>query len=243
MRKTNQYSLENQLQQRNINPGSYSWFGADYSEYQARAADTTRAGQRVYGAQVTSPHGRGAGSEGTAVSEIWMTAALLNMLTQIPGVTVFHRLRAPGTPRITLNTRFPIEHAVLHGSTVYLIDPAVTYWKSLSLEWVQKSNGRYGIGHPPRWSHNHEGLVDGARRFAAIRGIERVVPLLVMYNREEPIPAEARWSPQGVGLFTPNEMMEFMGSGIRDALRSWQDNPQLQEAMIDLRERSLFTFN
>jgi len=243
MRKNDKYSLENQLQQRNIYPESYSWFGADYSEYQGGAADTSRADQRVYGAQVTSPHGRGSGSEGTPVSEIWMTAALLNMLTQIPGVTVFHRLRAPGTPRITLNTRFPIEHAVLHGSTVYLIDPTITYWKSLSLEWVQKPNGRYGIGHPPRWSHNHEGLVDGTRRFAALRGMERVVPLFVMYNRDEPIPAEARWSPQGVGLFTPNEMMEFIGSGIRDALPSWRDNPQLQEAMINLQERSLFTFN
>lgn len=172
-----------------------------------------------------------------------MTAALLDMLTQIPGVTVFHRLRAPGTPRITLNTRFPIEQAVLHGSTVYLIDPTFTYWKSLALEWVQKSNGRYGIGRPPRWSHNNEGIVDGARRFAALRWVERVVPLFVMYDRDEPIPAEVRWSRQGVGLFTPNEMMEFMGSGILDALRSWRHNPQLQEAMIDLPERSLFTFN
>jgi hypothetical protein len=243
MRETEPYSLETQLRQRNINPESYSWFGGDYSEYQRLEAGTSGAAQRVYGAQVTSPHGRGAGSEGTPVSEIWMTAALLNMLTQMPGVTVFHRLRAPGTPRITLNTRFPIEHAVLHGSTVYLIDPTIIYWKSLSLEWVQKPNGRYGIGHPPRWSHNHEGLVDGARRFAAVPGVERVVPLFVMYNRDEPIPAEVRWSPQGVGLFTPNEMMEFVGSDIRDSLPSWRDDPQLREAMIDLRERSLFTFN
>lgn len=243
MRKTDPYSLETQLQQRDINPESYSWFGADYSEYQRLAAGTSGAGQRVHGAQVTSPHGRGSGSEGTTVSEIWLTAALLNMLTQIPGVTVFHRLRAPGTPRVTLNTRFPIEHAVLHGGTVYLIDPTIIYWKSLSLEWVRKANGRYGIGHPPLWSHRHEGLVDGARRFAAVPGIERVVPLFAMYQRDEPIPAEVRWSPQGVGLFTPNEMMEFIGSDIRSALPSGRDNPQLREAMIDLRERSLFTFN
>lgn len=243
MRGTDKYSLENQLQLRNINPESCSWFGADYSAYRGRAAHTSSAPQRVYGAQVTSPHGRGSGSEGTPVSEIWMTGALLNMLTQIPGVTVFHRLRAPGTPRIILNTRFPIEHAVLHGSTVYLIDPTITYWKSLSLEWVPKTNGRYGIGHPPRWSHNHEGLVDGARRFAALQGVERVVPLFVMYGGDKPIPAEVRWSPQGVGLFTPNEMMEFIGASIRDALPAWRDNPLLREAMIDLRERSLFTFN
>lgn len=97
MRETDPYSLETQLRGRNIDPGSYSWFGADYSEYQRLEAGTSGAAPRVYGAQVTSPHGRGSGSDGTPVSEIWMTAALLNMLTQIPGVTVFHRLRAPGT--------------------------------------------------------------------------------------------------------------------------------------------------
>ena len=37
--------------------------------------------------------------------------------------------------------------------------------------------------------------------------------------------------------------MEFIGSDIRDALPSWRDDQQLREAMIDLRERSLFTFN
>ena len=59
MRKTHPYSLETQLRQRNINPDSYSWFGADYSEYQSLEAGTSGANQRVYGAQVTSPHWQG----------------------------------------------------------------------------------------------------------------------------------------------------------------------------------------
>jgi hypothetical protein len=69
----------------------------------------------------------------------------------------------------------------------------------------------------------------------------------VAWRKEWPdqatFPAEMQWSPQCVGLFTPNEMMEFVGSGIQDALPSWRNNPKLQETMIDLRERSLFTLN
>ncbi len=69
------------------------------------------------------------------------------------------------------------------------------------------------------------------------------MPLFAMYGGDEPIPAEVRWSPQGVRLFTPNEVMEFIGAGIRVALPAGRDNPRLREAMMDLRERSLFTFN
>lgn len=53
--------------------------------------ERTVLSQRVYGdRQVTSPWGRGSG--GGSVSHIWISAALANMLTVIPGVTVFHRL-------------------------------------------------------------------------------------------------------------------------------------------------------
>jgi hypothetical protein len=242
------YSLETQLYKHSIHPETWAWRTADYSQYQARNAAIR---QRVYGdRQVTSPWGRGSGD--SSVSHIWISAALINMLTCIPGVTVFHRLRAPGTPRKPLNTKFPIEHAVLHGSTVYLIDPNGSYWSKLSLGWTQKQNGRYGIGQKAHFSYNHEGLADGARRFTTLPGIQQVTPILVMnvtplpgvdYSRNPPITPEVRWSPQGVGLFTINDMMDFISSSVTAALPSWQDNPELRTAMIDLQERTLFTFN
>jgi hypothetical protein len=241
MQKTDPYSLETQLKKRKIDPYSYSWYGADYSAYQGSVDEPAWAGLRVYGRQVTSPWGRG--SDGSAVSDIWISGALLNMLTEIPGVTVFHRLRAPGTRKVTLNTKFPIEHAVLHGSTVYLIDPKTIYWSRLALHWTRKSNGRYGIGPKSHFNYNHEGLADGARRFAAFPGVQQVIPLLAMRGLEELIPAEARWSPQGVGLFAVNEMMEFIGSNIVASLPDWRDSPDLRATMIDLRERAWFTFN
>ena len=242
------YSLETQLYKHSIHPETWEWRNADYSQYQARNA---AIGQRIYGnRQVTSPWGRGSG-EGV-ISHIWISAALLNMLTVIPGVTVFHRLRAPGTPRKPLNTKFPIEHAVLHGSTVYLIDPNGSYWPSTLLGWTQKQNGRYGIGPKAYFSYNHEGLADGARRFMTLPGIQQVTPILGMhvspipnvdYGRNLPIAPEVRWSPQGVGIFTVNEMMDFISSSILANLPSWQDNPELRAAMIDLQERTFFTFN
>jgi hypothetical protein len=242
------YSLEKQLPKYNFHPETWAWRTADYSRYETRAP---ASGQRVYGdRQVTSPWGRGSGD--SSVSNIWMSEALINMLTVIPGVTVFHRLRAPGTPRKPLNTKFPIEHAVLHGSTVYLIDPNALYWPRDSLRWTQKGNGRYGLGPKAYYSRNHEGLVDGARRFMTLPGVQRVVPILGMNttplsgmdsSHNPPISNELRWSPQGVGLFTINEMIDFISSSIIRALPSWQDNPELRTAMIDLQERSFFTFN
>ncbi|MDQ0864775.1 hypothetical protein [Arthrobacter globiformis] len=241
MQKNDPYSVETQLKKREIDPHSYSWYETDYSAYQGRVDESSWAGRRVYGRQVTSPWGRD--SDGSVVSDIWISGALLNTLSRIPGVTVFHRLRAPGTPKVTLNTKFPIEHAVLHGSTVYLVDPKANYWSRLALHWTRKSSGRYGIGPKAHFSYNHEGLADGARRFATLPGVQQVIPLLAVKGLEEPIPADARWSPQGVGLFAVNEMMEFIGSNIVASLPHWRDNPDLRAAMIDLRERAWFTFN
>ena len=70
--------------------------------------------------------------------------------------------------------KFPIEHAVLHGSTVYLIDPNGGYWSKMGLGWKQKPNGQYGIGPKARYSYNHEGLADGARRFTTLPGVQQV---------------------------------------------------------------------
>ena len=234
------YSLEVQLPEHGIHPETWAWRSIDFSRYESPSAAT---GQRVYGdRQVTDPWGRGSGD--SVVSHIWISAALLNMLTAIPGVTVFHRLRAPGTPRKPLNTKFPIEHAVLHGSTVYLIDPNGGYWSKMGLGWTQKPNGRYGIGLKAHFSYNHEGLADGARRFITLPGVQQVIPILAMETRDHPpITSEVRWSPQGVGLFTFNEMMDFISSNVIAALPTWHDNPGLRTAMIDLKERAPFTFN
>lgn len=107
--------------------------------------------------------------------------------------------------------------------TVYLIDPNGSYWSKLSLGWTQQQNGRYGIGPKAHFSYNHEGLADGARRFRTLPGIRQVIPILGMNvtplpgvdsSRNPPITPEVRWSPQGVGLFTINEMTDFISSSI-----------------------------
>ncbi|GAA2853532.1 hypothetical protein [Paenarthrobacter ilicis] len=240
------YSLESQLQKYKIDPAHWAWRNADYRSYQSNDSGPR---QRVYGdRQVTSPWGRGA-SDG-CVSHLWISGALVNMLTVIPGVTVFHRLRAPGTPNRPLNTKFPLEHAVLHGSTIFLIDPNGVSWPGLSLGWTQKRNGRFGIGSKALFSRNHEGLADGARRFSTLPGVKQVIPILAMDVtppqgvQAHPTPLitpEARWSPEGVGLFRVLEMMDFIGSSVTAGLPSWRDNPDLREAMIGLRERTPLT--
>ena len=65
-----------------------------------------------------------------------------------------------------------------------------------------------------------------------------------METRDDPpITPEVRWPPQGVGLFTFNEMMDFISSNIIAALPTRHDNPGLRTVMIDLKERAPFTFN
>lgn len=117
---------------------------------------------------------------------------------------------------------------------------------------MSTETGRYGISPKAHFSHNHESLADGARRFTTLPGIQQVTPILVLgatplpgvdFSRNPPITPGLRWSPEGVGVFTITGMMDFISSSVTAALPSWQDNPELRTAMIDLQEQALFTFN
>lgn len=87
-----------------------AWYGAPLFKEKEIGASVD---QYVHGMQ---PREWVRGSGDSTRSSIWISGLLLNRLVIIPGLYVFHGLKSPGAKRID------IEHAVSHGSTVYLID-------------------------------------------------------------------------------------------------------------------------
>lgn len=177
-------------------------------------------GRYIYGYQPTE-WGRGAGD--STPSSIWIMGLLLNKLIRIPGVFVFHGLKSPGTKFID------VEHAVVHGNNVYLIDswhgyPSEYNWHLNKRGTVISSSGDDG--------HRHTKMANAADRYRKILGHDvNVVPIIAIVTGK-PIVGPDRWSPRGVGLFNADELLDYTGTGASKSLPTWQDRPDVREKIV-----------
>ena len=175
--------------------------------------------QFVYGQQ-PSAWGRGAGD--STRSSIWVMGLLLNKLVTIPGVYVFHGLKSPGAKPID------VEHAVSHGNTVYLIDSWLDWPGNYSWYLDRKGKAACTKGDD---GHRHTQIADAADRYRTALGQDvNVVPIISVASGTASIGPE-RWSPRGVGLFTADELLGFIGDGAVDSLPTWRDRPEVRQIL------------
>lgn len=184
--------------------------------------------QRVYGnaggvASAVAKFGKEAVEAGVEGEN--RTASLLWLLLKIPGVTVFHGLKFPNSKKAD------VDHAVLHGSNVYLIDSKQYRWGEY--EW--RTHPKYGeqiartdgYGRP---KDNHMGAAaEGYRKM--LGSSVNVIPIIIVHGNKVKIGAN-KWSSSGVALFTPEEAMLFMGSTISHDVRAWRDNVYAREVLM-----------
>jgi hypothetical protein len=191
-----------------------AWFGAPLFRKNKIAVSSN---QFVYGEQ-PSEWGRGAGD--SIPSSIWLMGLLLNKLVAIPGVFVFHGLKSPGARRLD------VEHIATHGNTVYLIDswsdfPTNYSWRQSSKGRVASSNGDGG--------DQHTRIADAADRYRAALGQGiHVIPVISVVSGKASIGPQ-RWSPRGVGLFTADELLGFIGDRAAEALPTQRDHPEVRD--------------
>jgi membrane-associated protein len=193
-----------------------AWYGAPLFRKNEIAVSR---GQYVYGTQ-PSEWGRGSGD--STRSGIWVMGLLLNRLARIPGIYVFHGLKSPGDKMID------VEHAVTHGNNVYLIDS----WLDRSTNYNWHPN-RKGLATSSKGDdgHRHTNIADAADRYRAAlgRGVN-VIPIIAIASGTASIGPE-RWSPRGVGLFTADEVLRFIGDGAVENLPTFRDRPEVREAV------------
>jgi hypothetical protein len=175
--------------------------------------------QHVYGSQPTE---WGRGSSDSSPSSIWVMGNLLNKLVKIPGTDVFHGLKSPGAKWVD------VEHAVTHGKNLYLIDSWLSY--PMNYNWHPNKKGLAATSKGDD-GHRHTRIADAADHYRAILGQSvNVIPVIAIVSGEASIGPD-RWSPRGVGLFTANELMEFIGDNAVENLPVWRDNPQVREVV------------
>lgn len=149
------------------------------------------------------------------------TASLLKLLLKIPGTSVFHGLKFPGSETAD------VDHAVSHGNTVYLIDSKM--FRNGVYEWDAYEEQIVSPGNATK--NNYMAVVAEGYR-AMLPYPTGVVPIVVVHGRNVSI-GQNRWSSKGVGLFTAEEAMTFMGQQMSDNMPTWQDNPALRGALVD----------
>lgn len=175
--------------------------------------------QYVYGDQ---PREWGRGSSDSTRSSIWVMGLLLNKLVKIPGIYVFHGLKSPGAKRID------VEHAVSHGNAVYLIDSWFDWPDNYSWHLNRKGKAITSKGDD---GHRHTQIADAADRYRAALGPDvNVVPIMTIVAGTATIGPE-RWSPRGVGLFTAEELLGFIGDGAEESLPAWRDRPEVRRLL------------
>lgn len=152
----------------------------------------------------------------------WVVSLLLNKLVRIPGIYVFHGLKSPGAKKID------VEHAVTHGNNVYLIDS----WLDWSTNYSWHPN-RKGLAASSKGDdgHRHTKIADAADRYRAVLGHGvNVIPVIAVASGTASIGPE-RWSPRGVGLFTADEVLRFIGDGAVESLPTFRDRPEVRETV------------
>jgi hypothetical protein len=193
-----------------------AWYGAPLFRKTEIAVSHS---QYVYGTQ-PSEWGRGSGD--STRSGIWVMGLLLNRLVRIPGIYVFHGLKSPGAQRID------VEHAVAHGNNVYLIDSWLDWPTNYSWHPNRKGLPASSQGDD---GHRHTKIADAADRYRAVLGHGvNVIPIIAIASGTASIGPE-RWSPRGVGLFTADEVLGFIGDSAAESVPTFHDRPEVRETV------------
>ncbi|WP_136612220.1 nuclease-related domain-containing protein [Sinomonas albida] len=180
--------------------------GTNTAAARSRAVRQQRA-PRIFGTpgqirEAAARFGQGPAEAGARGEE--STAALLELLLCIPGTMVFHGLQFPG------NVDADVDHAVVLGNVVFLIDSKLYRWGSY--EWrsagfrdlIVRSDG-YGRG-TANWMHT------AAERYQAMLGDHvAVIPLVMIHGRNTSVGPE-RASAHGVHMLTARDAMESLGN-------------------------------
>lgn len=232
---------QQELQSLGIDPSAWSWMHGDYSQYQtgvehlqpqsryvkdslfSRKKLAYNPGQAIYGRHDTE-WGRGA-SDSTR-SNIWVMGLLLNRLARIPGVTVFHGLKVPGSGHL-----YDAEHAVMIRNNVYLIDSTLRGFSSGN-HWHQNKRGKW-IESKGSDGWRHTNLAEISVYYRKHLGPScNVYPVLTVMGKETHITGDP-WSPMGVGLFKADDLLELLGNAAVAALSQGHDrNPEWIEAIL-----------
>lgn len=143
------------------------------------------------------------------------TAALLELLLDIPGTAVFHGLRFPG------NSEADVDHAISHGNVVFLLDSKPYRWGTY--EWMPGPRdliaraGRYGSPRP-NWMYL------SAAGYRQLLGPDvEVIALVMIHGRNTSVGAMSL-SPNGVHLATAANAMERIATTFATGLTFPQDN-------------------
>jgi acetyltransferase-like isoleucine patch superfamily enzyme len=156
------------------------------------------------------------------------TAVLLWLLLKIPGVTVFHGLRFPGSRNAD------VDHAVVHGNNVYLIDSKQYRWGTYEWRTDPKYGERITAANGFGRKNHMDAAADGYRRILGHH--VNVIPIVVIHGKNVKI-GEKKWSSNGVGLFTPDEAMRFMGETISYDMQAWRDNVSVRAGLLQNMKR------
>lgn len=154
------------------------------------------------------------------------TAVLLNLLMKIPGTVVYHGLCFPGS------TTADVDHAVSHGSTVFLLDSKM--WRWGEYEWQCKGVDESdeiirtdGYGRPRK---NH--MDAAADKYSDLLGPGvDVVPLLLMHGKKVRV-GENNVSCKGVLMLTADDAMHFIGDILSENMPKWRDNEVVRGTLI-----------
>jgi hypothetical protein len=150
------------------------------------------------------------------------TAELLKMISGIPGTNVFHGLRFPGSANAD------VDHAVVNGNTVYLIDskqyrPGVYQWDFDGSDDILTGDGRTYQNH----------MASAADGYQAILGNHvNIVPIVMIHGNGVIIGAYPSTS-KGVMLMTADQAIRFIGNAIDEDLDLSKHDGRIIEALLD----------
>jgi len=150
------------------------------------------------------------------------TAELLKLVSEIPGTNVFHGLRFPGSANAD------VDHAVVNGTTVFLIDskqyrPGVYQWESEESNEIITGDGRTYENHMAAAAYGYQAILG--------RGVN-VIPVVMIHGNGVIIGAYPAVS-RGVRLMTADEATRFIGNTISDNLDLSKHNGHIINALLN----------
>jgi hypothetical protein len=199
--------------------------------------DMSNQGQRVYGkpggvGNAVSKFGTDAVNAGVAGE--MSTAALLDLLLKIPGVTVYHGLKFPDSDTAD------VDHAVVHGRRVFLIDSK--QYRSGDYHWGKEYDRAKNLTLNG-WE-DHETIEGGGHRIknymsVAHKGFQEMLgrkvnlsSIVLIHGKDIKIGSPST-SPGGVKLCTADDAMRLIGDSLALNLFAWKDDMTVRSTMRD----------
>lgn len=162
------------------------------------------------------------------------TAALLDLLLRIPGVTIYHGLKFPGSDTAD------VDHAVVHGRRVFLIDSK--QYRSGEYRWLTKHDGWSPVadnGWQTRaevikgGGHEYDNSMSAAHEgFKELLGGKVVLSSLVLVHGKDIKIGSPSDSPSGVKLCDADYAMRLMGAAFDLNLPKWKDDKRVLSTML-----------